>query len=67
MDGEKLQHLAIENGAGRAWKSCSGASMSWNLTAWKNADESITGKLAEAITTTPGRPSFEITKIEEKH
>ncbi|MFA7176834.1 MAG: hypothetical protein WC114_06275 [Smithellaceae bacterium] len=67
VDGEKLQHLAIENGLVAHVEELFRAKYELNLTAWKNADESITEKLAEAITTTPGRPSFEITKIEEKH
>lgn len=35
-----------------------------NMSAWKSADERIRSALAPAITTTPGRPSFTVTKKE---
>ena len=62
VDSEKLQELAAENGLTEhlsilfRWKA-EIASKSW-----ESADESITAPLMDAITTTPSRPTFTITK-----
>lgn len=62
VDADMLQELAAEHGLtdhlGRLfrWKP------DINATAWKAADSTITNPLLGAITTTPSRPSFTITK-----
>jgi hypothetical protein len=66
VDSDKLQEIAQENGLTDhlghlfRWKA------SINQKDWKAADESITTPLLDAITTTPGRASFKIERIEEK-
>ncbi len=65
VDSDRLHELAIENGL----EDCLQTLFRWkpelNLAAWRAADESITGPLSGAITTTQGRPSFKITFTEE--
>lgn len=62
VDAEILQDLAAEHGLtdhlGRLfrWKP------EINASAWKATDSTITNPLLGAITTTPSRPSFTITK-----
>lgn len=62
IDADALQEIANENGLtdhlGRLfrWKP------EINASAWKATDTSITNQLLGAITTTPSRPSFSITK-----
>ena len=61
VDADRLQELAAEAGLsehlGRLfrWKP------ELNMSAWKAAAPDVTAPLLEAITTTPGRPSFSIT------
>lgn len=62
VDSEKLQELAIEAGLEEHLSSLFRWKPEINATVWKAADESITNPLLGAITTTPGRPSFSITK-----
>ena len=62
VDADMLQELAVENGLSDHLSSLFRWKPDINLTAWKNTDISITNKLLPAITTTPGRPSFTITK-----
>ena len=63
VDADRLQELAAEHGLSEHL----GRLFRWkpevNLTAWRNADRLITAPLAEAITATPGRPSFAIEKV----
>lgn len=61
VDGDKLQALALEAGIDHdvlqglfRWKP------ELSLTAWKAASPTITSALADAITTTAGRPSVAI-------
>lgn len=65
VDGDTLQDLARENGL----ESYLSTLFRWTpeiaMTAWKATSKDITDKLAGAITTTPGRPSFAITKKAE--
>lgn len=62
VDGDKLQEVAEARGLtdhlGRLfrWKT------EINMTLWKASAPSITDALSEAITVTPGRASFSITK-----
>lgn len=66
VDGTKVQQIALDEGLTEHM----GYLFRWkpeiNLSAWKNSDPAITEPLLEAITTTPGRASFTITKEKEE-
>lgn len=62
VDTDKLQELAIAAGLTEHLPSLFRWSADINAAAWKAAAQSITAPLTGAITTTPGRPSFTITK-----
>ena len=62
VNADKLQELAAEHGLTDHLSSLFRWKPEINATAWKASDESITRPLQDAITTTPGRPSFSITK-----
>ena len=62
VDSDKLQELAIEAGLQDHLSSLFRWKPEINAAVWKSADASITTPLLGAITTTPGRPSFTITK-----
>lgn len=62
IDGDKLQEIAAEHDLTAHLPSLFRWKPELNMSAWKSADESITAPLLGAITTTPGRPSFTITK-----
>lgn len=62
VDADKLQELAIAAGLTEHLPSLFRWSADINAAAWKAAAQSITAPLTGAITTTPGRPSFTITK-----
>lgn len=61
VDTDKLQEIAIEHGLSEHLHSLFRWKAEINSSTWKAASESITQPLLEAITTTPGRPSFSIT------
>jgi len=61
VDSEKVQELAAEFGLSDHLARLFRWTPEINATAWKSADESITRPLMDAITATPGRPSFSIT------
>jgi hypothetical protein len=61
VNGDKLQELAAENGLTEHLSSLFRWKPEISMTAWKAADVSITAPLLDAITATPGRPSFTIT------
>lgn len=66
IDADKLQEIAIENGV----HDHLGDLFRWkpeiNKKAWDAASDEVTRPLLDAITTTPGRPSFSIeTKKED--
>lgn len=63
IDADRLQEIAAEHGLTDHLGSLFRWKPEINARVWKAADESITKTLLEAITTTPGRPSF---SIEEK-
>lgn len=65
IDSEKLQDLAAEHGLSEHLAGLFRWKPEINSTAWKAADKSITQPLLDAITTTPGRPSFAITTKEQ--
>jgi hypothetical protein len=64
IDADRLQEIAIENGLTEHLSSLFRWKPEINVKVWRAADESITNTLLEAITTTPGRPSFAITSGE---
>lgn len=64
VDGDKVQELAAENGLTDHLATLFRWKPELNMSAWKAADETITGPLAGAITAKPGRASFSITPKE---
>lgn len=62
VDSEKLQELAAENGLTEHLSSLFRWKAEIASKSWESADESITAPLMDAITTTPSRPTFTITK-----
>ena len=64
IDADLLQDIAAEHGLSDHLGSLFRWKPDIDSRAWKAADESITKPLAQAITTTPGRSSFNITKKE---
>ena len=62
INADKLQELAAENGLTEHLASLFRWKPEINATAWKAAKPEITTPLLDAITATPGRPSFTITK-----
>jgi len=66
VDADALIDLAQNAGIGQEHLQ---ALFRWkpeiNLREWQNAAPEITGPLAPAITTKPGRPSFSIEKVEK--
>ena len=65
VDSDKLQELAAENGLTEHLSTLFRWKPDIDAKAWKAADESITRPLMGAITTTPSRASFVITKEQE--
>ena len=61
VDSEKLQELAAEAGLTDHLSTLFRWKPEIDMKAWKATDPSITSALADAITVTPGRPSFTIT------
>ena len=62
IDSNKLQALAAEHGLADHLPSLFRWKPEINAFAWKAAKPEITTPLLDAITATPGRPSFTITK-----
>lgn len=62
VDSEKLQDIAAEHGLTNYLPHLFRWSADINRAAWDAADAKITTPLLGAITTTPSRPSFTITK-----
>ena len=62
VDAEALQELAAESGLTEHLSSLFRWKPEIDAKAWKAADSSITTPLMGAITTTPSRASFSITK-----
>jgi len=61
IDSDKLQDLATEHGLSDHLPTLFRWKPDLDMKNWRNADESITKPLLDAITTTPSRPSFAIT------
>jgi len=62
IDAEKLQLLAAESGLSEHLASLFRWKPEINTKAWNAANEAVTKPLLDAITSTPGRPTFTITK-----
>lgn len=62
VDSDKIQEIAAENGLSEHLSQLLRWKPEINMTVWKRADERITKPLLGAVTTTPGRPSFTITR-----
>lgn len=60
VNADKLQELAAEHGLTDHLSSLFRWKPEIAMTAWKAADKAITTPLLDAITATPGRPSFTI-------
>jgi len=61
IDGDLLQDIAAEHGLTEHLGTLFRWKPDLNLSAWKSADQSITDPLLDAITSSEGRPSFNIT------
>ena len=61
VDSGKLQDLAAEHGLSDHLPTLFRWKPEIDMKNWRNADESITKPLLDAITTPPSRPSFAIT------
>lgn len=61
VDSERLQELAAEAGLTDHLSTLFRWKPEIDMKNWKATDPSITSALADAITVTPGRPSFTIT------
>jgi len=62
IDADKLQLLAAEAGLSEHLSSLFRWKPEINVKAWDAAADAVTGPLLDAITSTPGRPTFTITK-----
>ena len=60
VDADRVQEIAAEEGLTDHLSSLFRWKPEVNMSAWKNADKSITGPLLGGITTQPGRASFSI-------
>jgi hypothetical protein len=65
VDADKLQTLAAEHGLSQHLTSLFRWKPEINAGAWKAASPAITTPLLDAITSTAGRPSFEIAAKED--
>ena len=62
VDADRIQDIAAEEGLTEHLSSLFRWKPELNMSAWKNADKSITDPLLGGITTKPGRASFQITQ-----
>lgn len=67
VDTKKLRSIAIEEGTTDQLESLFRWKAEINKREWKASSEEITGPLLEAITTTPGRPSFALNEKKEEN
>jgi hypothetical protein len=65
VDGHLLQEIAAENGLSHHLGTLFRWKPEMSVKAWKATNENITRPLLGAITTTPGRPGFQITREED--
>lgn len=66
IDADALQEIAIEHGLHGHLSTLFRWKPELNKKAWDATEESITRPLLDAITTTPGRPSFAIKTVSDK-
>ena len=66
VDADKLQEIAAEHGLTEHLGSLFRWKPEIDMKAWKSSGEEITKPLLQAITTTPGRPSYSINAITTK-
>jgi hypothetical protein len=66
VDADRVQKIAQEHGLTAALDELFNWKADIRITEWKRADPVITGAFSEAITTTPGRPSYKIVIKETK-
>jgi len=66
IDADKLQEIAMENGTSDHLSQLFRWKPEINARAFSACDESILRPLREAITSKPGRPSFQIKKKEQE-
>ena len=62
INSDKLQEIAVEHGLMAHLECLFRWKPEINAAIWKSTDPSITNPLLDAITATPGRPSFTIIK-----
>jgi len=62
INSEKLQEIAVEHGLMAHLECLFRWKPEINAAIWKSTDPAITTPLLDAITSTPGRPSFTIVK-----
>ena len=62
INSEKLQEIAVEHGLMAHLECLFRWKPEINAAVWKSTDPAITTPLLDAITSTPGRPSFTIVK-----
>lgn len=62
INSEKLQEIAVEHGLMAHLECLFRWKPEINAAVWKSTDPAITTPLMDAITSTPGRPSFTIIK-----
>lgn len=65
IDAEKLQEIAIEHGVHQHLGDLFRWKPDINKKAWDAAADDVTRPLLDAITTTPGRPSFSVDRKEK--
>ena len=64
VDGDRLQEIAAEHGLEDHLSTLFRWKPDIDAKAWKAADEGVTKVLSGAITTTPGKPTYAVTKEE---
>lgn len=64
VDGDRLQEIAAEHGLEDYLSTLFRWKPDIDTKAWKAADEGVTKVLSGAITTTPGKPAYTVTKEE---
>ena len=64
VDTDRAQEIAAEHGIEAYLSTVFRWKAEIDARAWKSAPQNVTAKLADAVTTTPGRPSYTITRKE---
>lgn len=64
INGDLLQEVAAEHGLTEHLSTLFRWKPEINMKGWKDADKSITTPLSRAITAKPGRPTFNIERME---